>query len=324
MKHFILLFLFVNFVTTAYSQVVKGAVLDSKTKSVICSASVYFNGTFVGTISDQNGCFKMDISKHALMPITVSAVGYYSVTLADFQIDKPLLIYLTPKIYEMKGVVVNAKFNKRKRTENLRLFKDQFIGTSINAFDCKILNEEDIIFRSTNDTLKAFASKPILIVNKALGYKIIYYLDKFEYNKKNNTFFFKGNIIFNADLTLDDKQKNRCEKRRKEAYLGSIMHFFRTLWDNNLNSDGFNVKCLSSEDFDYEKNVISLDKNTKILIGSKKMAIYSQLGLSYVDFKKGKIYFNENGYYDSLGLSWTGEMAVQRVADWLPYEYSIN
>lgn len=322
MKHFLLLFLFVNLITTAYSQVVKGTVLDSETKSVICSASVNFDGTFVGTNSDQKGFFELDVSKNALMPLAISATGYYSVFLANFQIDKPLLIYLTPKIFKTNEVVINAKSNNRKR--NLRIFKDQFIGTTANAFDCEILNEEDITFNSNSDTLKAFALKPILIVNKALGYRIIYYLDKFEYNKKNNTFFFKGNVIFNEEFALDDKQKYRCEKKRRQAYLGSIMHFFRALWNNELKSNGFDVKDLSGEDLDYNKCVISLDRNTKVLICSKQIAIHYELGLSYATKKKWQIYFNENGYYDSLGVSWSGEMVVQRIADWLPYEYSIN
>jgi hypothetical protein len=57
MRKFILLFLFINFYIVAYNQVIKGTILDKKTKSPIYFASVYFNGTFVGTHSDQNGYF---------------------------------------------------------------------------------------------------------------------------------------------------------------------------------------------------------------------------------------------------------------------------
>ncbi len=93
----------------------------------------------------------------------------------------------------------------------------------------------------TGDTLKAFALKPILIINKALGYNITYYLDKFEYYKPGNSFFFMGNIIFNEDST----KKMLYERRRKNAFLGSRMHFFRALWTDDLNSCRIHCKKFS-------------------------------------------------------------------------------
>src|SRR5664280_3039543 len=89
---------------------------------------------------------------------------------------------------------------------------------------------------SDKDTLKAFASKPILINNNALGYKITYYLDKFEYYKKDRSMFFAGNMIFNEDLGINETQKQLYGERRNEAYLGSRMHFFRALWADDLKS----------------------------------------------------------------------------------------
>ena len=34
--------------------------------------------------------------------------------------------------------------------------------------------------------------------------------------------------------------------------------------------------------------------------------------------------FDKQGYFDPLGISWTGEMARQRIADLLPYDYSMK
>jgi len=33
---------------------------------------------------------------------------------------------------------------------------------------------------------------------------------------------------------------------------------------------------------------------------------------------------NQNGYFDPLGISWSGEMSKQRIADQLPYEYALK
>jgi hypothetical protein len=84
MRRLTLLLIFINLSTSAFNQVIKGTILEEKIKKAICFATVYFNGTFVGTSSDENGHFELNISKNRLMPLTISAIGYYSVTLSDF------------------------------------------------------------------------------------------------------------------------------------------------------------------------------------------------------------------------------------------------
>jgi hypothetical protein len=68
---------------------------------------------------------------------------------------------MTPKVYEFSEVVINAKSHVRERKMNLRVFKDEFLGTTSNAMKCDIMNENEITFNydSDRDTLKAFASK---------------------------------------------------------------------------------------------------------------------------------------------------------------------
>ena len=51
---------------------------------------------------------------------------------------------------------------------------------------------------------------------------------------KFKTFNFSGGIIFKENLKADETKKQLFEANRKEAYLGSKMHFFRALWENNL------------------------------------------------------------------------------------------
>ena len=79
---------------------------------------------------------------------------------------------------------------------------------------CKILNEEDITFNydSDDDTVKAYALAPILIENKSLGYKITYYLDRFQYYKRTAATFFSGNMIFTEDLTDNEETSPKSIK----------------------------------------------------------------------------------------------------------------
>jgi hypothetical protein len=328
MKKLQLLLLFLSINLIAYNQIVKGTIFDINDKSRIYSASVYFSGTFGGTLSDQEGNFEIDVTKHSSMPLTISALGYFSATVTDFSSGKPLQIYLKPKVFELNEVVINAKSNSRERKANLRIFRQEFLGTSVNSMSCEIVNENDIKFiYDSDDTIKAYAEKPILINNNALGYKITYYLDKFEYCKTNATFFFSGNIVFNEDLTSDEDKKQSYEKKRKSTYLGSRMHFFRSLWVNDLNSAGFTVRNSANETLNYSKLVYQKDSHTKYLRYSDNIGIafYStKVPTSYAIFLKDKVFFDANGYSDPLGITWEGEMAQKRIADWLPFEYTVK
>lgn len=191
------------------------------------------------------------------MPLTVSAIGYYTQGVTDLSPDKPELVYLFPKVCELKEVVVSAKTITRERRLNMLLFKDEFLGRTSNSSKCEILNESDITFNygSSADTLKAYCSNSILINNKGLGYKIAYYPDQFEYYGNTPTFIFKGSIIFQEDLLAHDAKRNLYERRRKYAYLGSRMHFFRALWVNNLKSAGFTIRNVMNDQLNYNEVV---------------------------------------------------------------------
>lgn len=325
MKKLILLILFLNLYLVAYNQIIKGSVLDKETKSPIGFAYLYFNGTSTGTQSDQNGNFELDVSKNTANPLTISAIGYYSSTLSDYLIGKPLAVYLDPKVFELNDINIGAKSLAKKRKANLTVFKNVFLGTNDNAQNCEILNQSDIKFNydSDRDTLIAYATKPLLINNRVLGYKITYYLDKFEYIKNNQSYFFQGNIIFKEDLYTNETQKQTLESRRKYSYLGSRMHFFRALWLDELESNGFSVKNAYGRNLSAKDIVIQDASNKKYLRykGSLGICYYSDVPFSHLEIQKDRIYFDKNGYFDSFGIIWEGYMADKKIADMLPFDY---
>jgi len=326
MKKIILVFLLVTFSIVGYTQVIKGTILDQKTHDKISFAYIYFNGTFVGTNSDKNGNFELDISRYPLMPLTISALGYNSVTMNIVSYRIPIIVNLKPKVFELAEVVISGKAHNRERRENLRLFEDSFLGETRNARECEITNENDIIFISANDTLKAFSVNPILIDNKALGYKVSYFLDEFNYNKKDESCFFSGNIIFTEDLSMDKTKNLIFDSRRKHAYLGSRMHFFRSLWQNDLDSSKYSVKNPKLVNLTYANIVNVEDSLTKYLQYPEDLGIcyHTSLPSTYIIFLESEVFFDKNGYFEPYGIRWQGEMARKRIADWLPYEYSIK
>jgi hypothetical protein len=329
MRKFVLLILSLNFYLAGYNQIIKGTTLDQATKSKIPFAYVYFNGTFVGTSADENGYFELDITKNSAMPLTISAVGYYSVSLTGLSAEKPVVVYLKPKVYEVSDVVINGKSLVKRRKTNLSIFRSAFLGSTPNARNCEITNESDITFNYDNDrdTLKVFASKPIVINNKALGYKITYFLDEFElYRRENNSFYFTGNIIFNEDLTSDVTKKQFFESNREQSYYGSRMHFFRVLWEGKLDFSAFKIKDQNNTTLTYKDIVFKENSISKYIKYPKKLGIcYDEpTPSSYISFPEGDIYFEQNGYFDPLLIEWEGLMAEKRIADWLPYEYSLK
>lgn len=331
---------------SAFAQIITGFVSDEKTKRKLSNAKVYFDGTFNGTVTDKNGHFTFDISKYPSMPVIISSSGYFSVRIDVVTPEKPVQIYLQPKIFESVKIDGNSKEEQNVKNENLKLFKNTFLGKTYNARFCEIINEDDITFiADESDSLIAFASNPILIYNKALGYKASYSLDEFILNTKDETFFFSGNILFNEDLAAKDVNNQRYIKKREDAYLKSRRYFFRSLWENKLESAGFVVKNALDEDLSYDKIVIQKGDTEKYLKHFEYLNNPEQKGFPsiYIIFRekevfydswgrldrscitefslRNDVYFDRNGNFDSSEITFRGKLANQRIADLLPLEY---
>lgn len=355
MKRISTLLLFALFLIPCYSQLVRGRVFDGETKKVIAYANVFFNSTTIGVITDQFGNFSLNALGNERFPLAISAIGYHSLLLSEYSTEKAMVIYLEPKIYELGEVEVKSKRTakeKKIREENLNIFRKQFLGETANAARSKILNEDDIIFQTFTDTDKntefeksniprtlyigrvnvqsepeytsfqAYSKNPIIIQNDGLDYEITYFLDTFEFSTINNSVRMFGNFIF-RDIAAEGPAKVKAENKRRLAYLGSTMHFFRQLWLDKLDSAGY---VLKSE----EKKVLTADSiaGEKISDGryinyKKGVYIYyhSKTDRTYFKLLLDSAYFDRSGYFDPVAINWTGSMAKQRIADQLPYDY---
>jgi hypothetical protein len=330
MKKILILFCFVSFWNPAYNQVIKGTILDKDTKYPIDFAAVYFNGTFAGTNTDKNGDFELDISKYESMPLTISALGYFSVTIDKLSTDQKLTVYLTPKVFELDEMIISAKSNPEERKKNLQFFRRALLGVTLNSARCRILNEEDVYFRynAQKDTLKAFASKPLLIDNKELGYKVTYYLDNLRYCKSSGNLYREGYILFKEDTTARELRKRIFNITRRRAYLGSRMHFIRALWENRLNSEGFTVTDSTGLEPDYNNYVFNPDSvndsnPVKYLKYPGNLYVKYKGKESYISFLKDHACIQKNGNCD-LGIAWHGKMARQGLADEVPLDYILS
>ena len=311
-----------------YSQIISGTVLDYKTGKQIPYVNVYFNGTTLGTNTDKLGSFNLILPKQGKFPIVFSAIGYESIFLSDYPTGRSLMVLMEPKIYELEEVIVRSKkslFYRANRNYYLIMFKKQFLGESLNASKCRILNQDDIVleYLYDKDLLKAYSNKPLIIENKALGYQIIYFIDKFEYSSLWNILNLYGYFNFKEDTALGGQQKVNADKRRRLAYLGSRMHLFRSLWENNLDSTGYTLKNTDNKKLTYDSLVVQTDSDTKFLNrkGIIDLAYLSKRSDTRIEILQDSVYFNQSGYFAPYVINWAGKMSDQRVADMLPFDY---
>lgn len=317
-------------VQVAVGQTIRGVVTDQKTQAVIPYAAIYFSGTSTGATSDTDGHFELDISKYVSMPLTVSCIGYYSTTIANPAPGKTLRVQLEPKEFEINEVVVSAQSLARRKRANLRLFRTVFIGNTPNALSCIITNENDLTFNygPDRDTLRAFASKPVLIHNRALGYRIAFYLDKFEYDRKTGSFSYRGNIFFTEDSAASPETRQVYEANRAKTFLGSRLHFFRALWRGNLAASGFEVmtpdgKPVVFSDMTKQETLLGDDPPVvrKYFSFPSDLKVYYGNSVSTLSFLKPRVFFDKSGFCEDSALLWEGEMVVKRIGDDLPFDY---
>jgi len=263
-------------------RIVTGKVIDRISGAPVEKASVYFNGLQSGTVTDSKGFFTIEVPVQPQLLI-ISGTGYQTVTLRTNEMpenDHRLLIKMAARNDDLDMVTVRSStYNVVNSRGWRKKFTDYFIGSGANAADCAILNFEDIVLKVSADEnlLKARAIKTIEIVNHALGYKIYFDMEDCMINFAEKTFVNSGYAQFEDISNGSDKFK----KRRDEVYLGSLPHFLKSLYNNALGANGFEVRQAVVKDNTERARVKQLMKEKKYrLYLSKEML---QIGKSPPD-----------------------------------------
>jgi hypothetical protein len=224
---------------------VAGRVINAETKEPVPFANVFFASTTVGGTTAEDGTFSLEGFPDGKYDLSVTHVGYQNYQFAlDFSTihDVRHDILLKEAPINLKEVVVNE--NSSSTEEFLGYFKRYFIGTTSNAVKCRIINPESLYFYFDKDAkvLVAHADEPIVIENRALGYKVTYHLDMFEYRRNEGLVYAFGIPKFELLQAKNQGEQFKWAARRKEAFAGSVTHFMRSLGKNQLIENGFDVK----------------------------------------------------------------------------------
>ena len=316
-----------------------GIVYDDATKKPLESVVVYLNGTTKGTVTNAKGSFYLELDKASNESLIISYLGYQNIILDPSEIEdtKHIVLYLKEELEPLDPVFLeNDDWSRKKK---MHYFKLHFIGSEKVQKTCTILNEDDVnLFYSSSDkTLYASAYKPIKIKNDFFGYTISYDLTdfeaKFKFSDKGRPLikevFFMGTSFFKEfDDTIETEDKKEYINRRKKAFKGSVLHFMRSLADNALVQNNFQLL--------YEGKKTLPDKHFKVSIEDgfanveadvEKIAIKHNTSYrSYMIFNSKNTNFTIDGFgnYRPVRLfSFSGYMGRLKVGKMLPLDYEL-
>jgi hypothetical protein len=249
-------------VATSLSQIaprvsVSGRVIDDSTHLPVQNANVFIANTTLGCGTDEQGRFQIRNVPVGPCEIVTSRVGYSMRVLrvtvsesrkAEFEIEAHAANV------QLGEVVVSEPDPIEWRKEAER-FTKLFLGSTRNAKDCRIVNPEVLDFKADAEgAFSATAREPLQIDNRALGYHIEYYLGIFRVGEPTPTaatlfpgpvLTFEGQPKYTQLKPSSPEDTLRWQENRRRAFKGSLRHFLISLFNGELEREGFIIRLSS-------------------------------------------------------------------------------
>ena len=344
-RRFYLLIYFALSFAPSFSQIahtIKGQVMNVASGAPIANCSVFINNTSKGMTTDATGRFELSNIPDGKYVLIVSSIGYetYAHPFSGNQLPIELMVQLKEKATDLSAVTVEpydpdgwAKWGKT--------FMDNFIGTTKYANQCNIKNKEVIHFRysSKKYRLTAVADEPIIVENKALGYIVKYQLEEFSVDFASGRYTFMGYPLFTEMQAGSKAWEQIWKKNREKVYYGSVMHFIRSLYINQVqgptdSTEGFEVRRQGrgdNPDLTAGDLVIVNANQTKSLFFTGDLSVTFRRNTLKAQkstirlLTPAPVEIEVNGYYDSplelfmLGYwSWSEKFATTLPLDYWP------
>jgi len=235
----ILTYIFFPFITLAQNGIISGVVTNAESKKPLPRASVFLSNSAVGSATGEDGRYILSGVRPGQYTLVVSILGYeeYSKTILVGREPIKLDIELAQKPLQLREVVISSSADWKKNYEQ---FKKGFIGTDENAKDCDVINPHilNLTYNPTKQILHADADEFLVVENKALGYRVKFLLDDYNDDRISGIIGYGGQRVF-EELPGSAAQKKKWHEKREEAYYGSEMHFYRSLYTDKLKEEGF-------------------------------------------------------------------------------------
>lgn len=251
----VLLLTLLSFCAFAQSGIIKGRVIEAKSFKPLPFATVYLNQTTIGSVTNTEGDFEIKNIPAGIYDIVVSYVGYQQyqsqVTVND-SIPVTMSIKMSVATTNLKEVLVKGKKDSQWNRQ-FDKFQKQFFGISPYSNECKITNPWVLEFTEDDKgRLNAKAALPIEIENLGLGYNITCQLKDFVVGP--NVYKISGTYRFVEAQTLDTALISLWHNRRQEVYLGSPRHLFKSIVQNRVVEEGFDLYSDISNNIEITRN----------------------------------------------------------------------
>ncbi|WP_179862200.1 carboxypeptidase-like regulatory domain-containing protein [Longibacter salinarum] len=333
-----------------------GTVTNAKTDAPLPGAHVFVAGTMIGTVTNENGEYRLGNVPRGASRVHVSMMGFKSRVFELFMRRSDAVRYdfsLNEDVVNAEGVVVSAERDK-DWVDNVEKFEEMFFGPSQWAKDCHITNPEVLRFETTWwGKFDVRAVKPIVIENRALGYKIEYFLRGFDADHR--LLRWKGEPLFSELTPSSPEEARRWERNRLRAYHGSLRHFLRSLLRDRVMEERFHMFQLPTrgerESKHFGANPRSVDRDDILYVDADSVyrlkipgtlrVIYdgAQETKAFADYENGdqqpdnvqsseirleqaSVRIGRTGRVESpYALTVDGYFAFHRTAGFLPFEY---
>lgn len=235
-----LLFALTGIASVSAQILIKGTVVTTSNLPME-GASVYVNNSTIGTVTDADGNFELYLNE-GKYELIVSFIGYKTIitNVETTSYQKPLFFKLRRATnFLNEAVVTKIKYDDDWRY-NLGRFKSAFLGRTLLASQCNIMNPKVLSFEfdRTTGALTAYAKEPLKIKHQGLGYLITYDLVHFSLERQRVTYL---GFTKYQNLKGSKRKQRKWLKNRLIAYNGSVMHFMRSLRAKKLKEEGFLV-----------------------------------------------------------------------------------
>ena len=216
-----------------------GSVTDT-TGAALEDINVFIASSMQGTTTNEVGRYELEGVPLGALRLVVSAIGYEpqhvdvflrEARTYDFDFQ---LVQATYEIGEITVVADNSRWQRQ-----FERFTRIFIGETPYAILTTITNSGVLDFTGRRGEFRAQASEPLIIENKALGYRVTYYLNEFV--AEPTSWRWDGEPLFEPLEPESPEQAARWNARRDSAFFGSFRHFLLAAINDQLAGEGFEM-----------------------------------------------------------------------------------
>lgn len=242
-----------------------GVVKDSNTGRIIERAEVFINETSIYDLTNSEGAFALSGIAPGFADLVVFKEGY--------EVFKSSVRILPDRQFKLNLMLTPAekvKYPKTKMDSDFKINQEWFqralFGNTPNAAQVSIANPKALVFKNDAIGLVVNFTEPLIIENRALGYKIHGYFQTAEVGADNA--IIGGWVRFDTLSPKTSTDRETWQRNRMVAYWGSLRHLFRSIVMKQAAENGYEI---------YGQDEMSLHGDS--LVEPSKMEGYFKINL---------------------------------------------